>query len=75
MDLEKDFRPFLAFGIVSFICMLIVTLGGINVSGVWMDAMYPIFFLFAVAGFSISWIRWNDQIKNDKKLGEAGNHE
>ena len=58
MDLERDYLPFLAIGIVSLICMLTVTLGGISVAGVWMDAMYPIFFLFAVSGFSISWIRW-----------------
>ena len=58
MDLERDYRPFLAIGSVSLICMLTVTLGGISVAGVWMDAMYPIFFLFAVSGFSISWIRW-----------------
>ena len=58
MDLENDFRPFFAMGLISLICMLIVTLGGINVAGVWMDAMYPIFFLLAVSGFSISWIRW-----------------
>ena len=39
MDLERDYRPFLAIGIVSLICMLTVTLGGISVAGVWMDAM------------------------------------
>ena len=58
MDLENDYQPFLVIGLISLICMLIVTLGGINVAGVWMDAMYPIFFLLAVSGFSISWIRW-----------------
>ena len=57
MDLENDYQPFLVIGLISLICMLIVTLGGINVAGVWMDAMYPIFFLFAVSGFSIGWIR------------------
>ena len=51
MDLEKDYLPFLIMGLVSLICMLIVNLGGVNVSGVWMDAMYPIFFLLAVSGF------------------------
>ena len=60
MDLERDYQPFLVLGIISLICMLAVTLGGISVAGVWMDAMYPIFFLFAVAGFSISWIRWKN---------------
>jgi hypothetical protein len=60
MDLERDYRPFLIMGCVSLFCMLVVTLGGVNISGVWMDAMYPIFFLFAVAGFSISWIRWRN---------------
>jgi len=63
MDLENDYLPFLLMGLVSLICMLIVNLGGINVAGVWMDAMYPIFFLLAISGFSISWIRW-------KKLDE-----
>ena len=58
MDLENDYQPFLAIGLISLICMLIVTLGGINVAGVWMDAMYPIFFLLAISGLSISWIRW-----------------
>ena len=58
MDLERDYLPFLVMGIISLICMLTVTLGGIGVAGVWMDAMYPIFFLFAVSGFSIGWIRW-----------------
>jgi|TARA_B100000029_G_scaffold279337_1_gene273584 hypothetical protein len=58
MDLENDFRPFLAMGLISLICMLIVDLGGISVAGVWMDSMYPIFFLFAISGFSIGWIRW-----------------
>ena len=64
MDLERDYLPFLVMGIISLICMLTVTLGGIGVAGVWMDAMYPIFFLFAVSGFSISWIRWK---KYDEK--------
>ena len=58
MDLENDYQPFLVIGLISLICMLIVTLGGINVAGVWMDAMYPIFFLLAISGLSISWIRW-----------------
>ena len=58
MDLERDYLPFLVMGIVSLICMLTVTLGGIGVADVWMYAMYPIFFLFAISGFSISWIRW-----------------
>ena len=58
MDLERDYLPFLVIGIISLICMLTVTLGGIGVAGVWMDAMYPIFFLFTVSGFSIGWIRW-----------------
>jgi len=37
-----------------------VTLGGIELAGMWMAAMYPIFFLFAVAGLSIGWIRWKN---------------
>jgi hypothetical protein len=60
MDLERDFKPFLILGIVFSVCLVIVTLGGIELAGVWMDAMYPIFFLFAVASFSISWIRWKN---------------
>ena len=60
MDLERDFKPFLILGIVFSVCLVIVTLGGIELAGVWMDAMYPIFFLFAVAGFSIGWIRWKN---------------
>ena len=65
MDWEQDYEPFLAIGIVSLLCMLVVTLGGVSVSGVWMDAMYPIFFLFSVAGFSISWIRWKKKNRKD----------
>ena len=60
MDLERDFKPFLILGIVFSVCLVIVTLGGIELAGVWMDAMYPIFFLFAVAGLAISWIRWKN---------------
>tara|TARA_B110000014_G_C19495711_1_gene268021 strand:+ start:196 stop:393 length:198 start_codon:yes stop_codon:yes gene_type:complete len=60
MNLERDYEPFLIMGIISLLCMLVVTLGGIGISGVWMFAMYPIFFLFAIAGFSISWIRWKN---------------
>ena len=60
MDLEHDFKPFLIFGIVFSLCLVMVTLGGIELTGMWMYAMYPIFFLFAVAGLSISWIRWKN---------------
>ena len=60
MDLEHDFKPFLIFGVAFTLCLVMVTLGGIELAGVWMDAMYPIFFLFAVAGLSISWIRWKN---------------
>ena len=60
MDLEHDFKPFLIFGIVFSLCLVMVTLGGIELTGMWMDSMYPIFFLFAVAGLSIGWIRWKN---------------
>ena len=58
MDLERDFKPFLIFGIVFSLCLVMVTLGSIELAGVWMDAMYPIFILFSTASFAIAWIRW-----------------
>lgn len=58
MDLEQDFRPFLIFGIICTFGAAAVTIGGISFVGVWMDALYPIIVLFAVASLSISWIRW-----------------
>ena len=60
MDLEKDFRPFLIFGIICTVSAAAVTLGGIGFVGVGMDAMYPIIVLFAIASLSISWIRWKN---------------
>lgn len=60
MDLEKDFRPFLIFGIICTVSAAAVTLGGIGFVGVWMDALYPIIVLFAIASLSISWIRWKN---------------
>jgi|TARA_B110000263_G_scaffold248783_1_gene264541 hypothetical protein len=60
MDLEHDYRPFLIFGIICTVCAAAVTLGGIGFVGVWMDALYPIIVLFAVASLSISWIRWKN---------------
>ena len=60
MDLEQDYRPFLIFGIICTASATAVTLGGIGFVGVWMDALYPIIVLFAVASLSISWIRWKN---------------
>ena len=60
MDLEHDYRPFLIFGIICTVCAAAVTLGGIGFVGVWMDALYPLIVLFAVASLSISWIRWKN---------------
>jgi len=60
MNLEQDYRPFLIFGIICTVCAAAVTLGGIGFVGVWMDALYPIIVLFAVASLSISWIRWKN---------------
>ena len=60
MDLEHDYRPFLIFGIICTVCATAVTLGGIGFVGVWMDALYPIIVLFAVASLSISLIRWKN---------------
>jgi len=60
MDLEHDYRPFLIFGIICTVCAAAITLGGIGFVGVWMDALYPIIVLFAIASLSISWIRWKN---------------
>jgi hypothetical protein len=61
MDLEHDFRPFLIFGIICTICASTITLGGIGFVGIWMDALYPVFVIFAVGSLSISWIRWKNK--------------
>jgi hypothetical protein len=58
MNLEQDYRPFLIFGSICTVSAAAITLGGIDFVGVWMDALYPIIILFAVASLSISWIRW-----------------
>lgn len=58
MDLEQDYRPFLIFGILCTIGAAAITIGGISFVGAWMDSLYPIIVLFAVASLSISWIRW-----------------
>jgi len=65
MDIERDYLPFLIFGIICLLCATAVTIGGFEKMGIWMEAMYPIFMLFAVACFAISWIRW-------KKTNEKG---
>ncbi len=60
MDLERDYKPFLALGIIFLILSTISIIGGIKRAGDWMYTMYPIFILFAITGFSISWIRWKN---------------
>ena len=58
MNFEKDYKPFAYCGVLFLTLMTATVLGGVDTFGIWMDAMYPIFFLFAISGFSISWIRW-----------------
>ena len=65
MDLERDYMPFLILGIICSLCAAAVSMGGVEKVGVWMDAMYPIFMLFAVACFAISWIRWKKTTEKD----------
>ncbi|MEC8875519.1 MAG: hypothetical protein VYE50_02980 [Candidatus Thermoplasmatota archaeon] len=61
MDIERDYLPLLILGIICSLCATAVTIGGVEKTGIWMDAMYPIFMLLAVACFSISWIRWKNR--------------
>jgi len=65
MDIERDYLPFLIFGIICLLCATAVTIGGFENMGIWMEAMYPIFMLFAVACFAISWIRWKKTTEKD----------
>ncbi len=60
MNLEHDYMPFLTLGIICLILSTISIIGGIEIAGDWMYSMYPIFILLAIAGFSISWIRWKN---------------
>jgi hypothetical protein len=64
MDLEDEYKSYLFFGTMCLLCSIVVTLGGVDRVGIWMDAMYPLFLLFSIACFSIAWIRYN---KKDKK--------
>ncbi len=58
MNLEEDYKPFVYGGILFLLLMTATVLGSIDTVGIWMDAMYPIFVLFATASFAIAWIRW-----------------
>ena len=64
MDFEKDYKTYLIFGAICFLCAILTIIGGVDTMGIWMDAMYPLFLLFSIACFSIGWIRYN---KKDKK--------
>ena len=64
MDFEQDYKTYLIFGGVCFLCANLTIIGGVDTMGIWMDAMYPLFLLFSIACFSIGWIRYN---KKDKK--------
>ena len=60
MNYEKDYKPFAYSGILFLTLMTATVLGGVDTFGIWMDAMYPIFVLFATASFAIAWIRWQN---------------
>ena len=64
MDFENDYKIYLIFGGICFLCAILTIVGGVDTMGIWMDAMYPLFLLFSIACFSIGWIRYN---KKDKK--------
>jgi len=63
MNIEEDYKPFVYSGLAFLALMTATILGGVNTFGIWLDAMYPIFVLFASASFAIAWIRWN-KLKN-----------
>ena len=63
MDLETDYKTYFGFGGVCFLCATAAIVGGIETTGIWMDAMYPLFLLFSIASFSIGWIRYNKKHK------------
>ena len=65
MDIEHDYLPFLIFGTICSLGAAAVTIGGVEKMGIWMDAMYPIFMLLAIACFAISWIRWKKTNEKD----------
>ena len=48
MDFEKDYKSYFIFGGVCFLCAIITIVGGVERTGIWMDAMYPLFILFSV---------------------------
>ena len=56
--MERDYMPFLILGIFCSLCAAVVSIGGMEKTGIWMEAMYPIFMLLAVGCLAISWIRW-----------------
>ncbi|MFL2941434.1 MAG: hypothetical protein ACJZ2N_01355 [Candidatus Poseidoniales archaeon] len=58
MNLEEDYKPFVYSGFLFLTLMTATVLGGVDIFGIWLDAMYPIFVLFATASFAIAWIRW-----------------
>jgi hypothetical protein len=64
MDFENDYKIYFIFGGICFLCAILTVFGGVDIMGIWMDAMYPLFLLFSIACFSIGWIRYN---KKDKK--------
>ena len=64
MDFENDYKTYLIFGGICFLCAILTIIGGVDTMGIWMDAMYPLFLLFSIACFSIGWIKYN---KKDKK--------
>ena len=64
MDFEKDYKSYFIFGGICFLCAIITIVGGVERTGIWMDAMYPLFLLFSIASFSIGWIRYS---KKDEK--------
>ena len=63
MDFEKDYKTYLIFGGICFLCAILTIIGGVDTMGIWMDAMYPLFLLFSIACFSIGWIRYNKKAK------------
>ena len=64
MDFEKDYKTYLIFGGICFLCAILTIIGGVETMGIWMDAMYPLFLLFSIAGFSIGLIRYKKENEN-----------
>ena len=65
MDLERDYLPFTALGIICLLCATATTIGGSEKVGLWMVAMNPIFVLLSIACLSVSWIRWSKATEKD----------